>query len=73
MSNSLIPLQSVIVYRDGSFKTPEINKPFNFTDEELDGLQEGVHYRKPVVEAAAPVDTTTKPTGKGKKGSEESL
>ena len=80
MSNSLIPLQSIVVYRSGAFKTPEIGKPFSFEDNELEGLEEGVHYRKPVVEApvsdATEVDpkTATKPAGKGgKKGSDESL
>lgn len=81
MSNSLIPLQSIIVYRDGAFKTPEIGKPFAFKDEELTGLEEGVHYRKPVVEAKVEPEAEakkepepTKPAAKGgKKGSEESL
>lgn len=58
MSNvNLIPLQSIVVHRDGSFKTPELNKPFSFTSDEVKDLQEGVHYRKPVVEVSAPASS----------------
>lgn len=87
MSNLLIPLQSIVVRRDGTFKIPEINKPFAFEAEEIQGLEENVHYRKPVVEAPALVasaDETdeadspvSKPAAKtavkGKKANEESL
>lgn len=88
MSNvSLIPLQSIVVHRDGAFKTPELNKPFSFTSDEVKDLQEGVHYRKPVVEVSAPTEQddssedeqkseskpAAKTAAKGKKGSDESL
>lgn len=82
MSQSLIPLQSIVVVRDNKMVTPPLDKPFTFTDDEVKDLPAG-SYRKPVVEVAPsqPADETdggeTNPAAKtpvkGKKPSNEDL
>jgi len=83
MSQSLIPLQSIVVVRDNKMVTPPLNKPFTFTDDEVKDLPAG-SYRSPVVEVAADEggdeDTSSKQTApaaktaaKGKKPSNEDL
>lgn len=82
MSQSLIPLQSIVVVRDNKMVTPPLDKPFTFTDDEVKDLPTG-SYRKPVVEVtpSQPAEETdgaeTKPAAKapvkGKKPSNEDL
>jgi hypothetical protein len=56
----LIPVQTVIVHRDGKSFAPEIGKAFNFTEAEVSELKKFApkSVREPVneapVEAAAP-------------------
>lgn len=83
MSQSLIPLQSIVVVRDNKMVSPPLGKPFPFTDDEVKDLPKG-SYRSPVVEVATDAggeeDTGSKQPApvaktpvKGKKPSNEDL
>ncbi|MEN9925546.1 MAG: hypothetical protein RL268_1672 [Pseudomonadota bacterium] len=70
----MIPLQTIVLHRDGKPVVPTIGKPFPFTDDEVAEL--GSALRAPVNEtpapAAAPASAPAAKVGKGGKG-EESL
>lgn len=61
-----IPVQTVVVVRDGKRVTPEIGKPYNFTDAEIadfDRLSPGA-VRKPTNEAGDEAPAEKKPAAK---------
>lgn len=79
MNVTRIPLHSVVVVRDGKFVTPPLDKPFNFTEQEIKDAGEHA-FREPKVEVIEedPVDTSTKApaaktAGKAKGKADESL
>lgn len=66
---SRVPVQSVVVVRNGSFVTPALDKPFGFTEQEIADIEASnpAAIREPVVEKAAePVKPAAKTTGKAK-------
>lgn len=66
---SRVPVQSVVVVRNGKFETPELGKPFNFTQSEIDDIEASnpAAIREPVVEKAAePAKPAARTTGKAK-------
>ena len=72
---SRVPVQSVVVVRNGKFETPELGKPFNFTQLEIDDIEASNPgaIRKPVVEKAD--EPAAKPAAKtaGKAKADEGL
>lgn len=52
---SRVPLQSIVVVRNGKQVTPELGKPFGFTAQEVDEIEalNPAAIREPVVEKAA--------------------
>lgn len=63
-----VPLQSIVVQRDGKSFTPPIGQPFDFTKEEVDQIE---RMAPEAISTEAVVDVTaveaeSKPAGKGK-------
>lgn len=57
---SRVPVQSIVVVRDGKQVTPDLDKPFNFTAQEVEDIERvnPSAMRKPIVEKSAEVEKT---------------
>lgn len=57
---SRVPVQSIVVVRDGKQITPDLDKPFNFTAQEVEDIERvnPSAMRKPIVEKSAEVEKT---------------
>ena len=68
---SRVPVQSIVVVRDGKQVTPDLDKPFNFTAQEVEDIERvnPSAMRKPIVEKTeAKAPAAGKRAGKADEG-----
>lgn len=63
MAIERVPVQSVVLYREGKFITPDVDKVFSFTQKEIEEINavNPAALRKPVVEVVDTASVTTTP------------